>query len=114
MQDRLLVKVPAEQLQPDREGLLPVNPQGIDIPGMPARFTLIVKMSDRYIWSGSDDFSPILNAAVGAVGVAMTSHGLECLLKVLFDQRARLLAFFIVRIIISCRKRIGAEHDAAA
>src|SRR3954468_18702911 len=50
-----------------------VNPQGTLMPQMPARLQEIVKMSERYICSGSSDFSPTLNAAVGVVGVTMAS-----------------------------------------
>src|SRR4030042_6724400 len=53
--------------------LFELNPHGIEMPGTPAKFTEIVKISDRYIWSGSAVFSPILNAAVGEVGVTITS-----------------------------------------
>ncbi len=50
-----------------------VKPHGMDIAGTPAKFIEIVKISDRYIWSGSVAFSPILNAALGDVGVTITS-----------------------------------------
>src|SRR4051812_8799055 len=53
------------------------KPHGSDRPGSPARLTEIVKISDRYICSGSSVFSPILNAVVGAVGVMMTSQFLN-------------------------------------
>ena len=43
------------------------------MPGSPARFTGIVKMSDRYIVSGSSVRSPSANAGVGATGMATTS-----------------------------------------
>jgi hypothetical protein len=36
------------------------------MPGRPARFTVTVKMSFRYIASGSSDFSPSANGADGA------------------------------------------------
>src|SRR5277367_2357376 len=49
-------------------------PHGIAMPGKPARFTEIVKMSDRYIVSGSFIFSPSLKAVVGATGVTIKSH----------------------------------------
>ncbi|CAB4556109.1 unannotated protein [freshwater metagenome] len=63
------------------------NPQGRLMPPMPAIFTGIVAMSFRYIASGSLDFSPILNAVVGAVGETKTSHfsnaaSKSCLIKV--------------------------------
>ena len=54
-----------------------VYPQGTEMPGMPARFVEIVKMSERYIWSGSSIFSPILKAGVGVVGVRITSQLLK-------------------------------------
>jgi hypothetical protein len=41
---------------------------------MPARFAEIVKTSARYICSGSSIFSPSRKAAVGEVGVTITSH----------------------------------------
>src|SRR5262252_9923352 len=50
-----------------------VKPHGRLIPQIPARLQEIVKMSERYICNGSSDFSPILNAAVGVVGVTMAS-----------------------------------------
>ena len=41
---------------------------------MPARLAEMVKMSERYMVSGSSTFSPILKAGVGAVGQAITSQ----------------------------------------
>src|SRR5690606_19059832 len=49
------------------------RPDGMEMPGVPARLAGIVVRSLRYICSGSSIFSPILNAVVGADGVAMTS-----------------------------------------
>jgi hypothetical protein len=51
-----------------------VNPHGTLTPGMPARFAATVYTSERYIASGSPAYSPALNAAVGVVGPATTSH----------------------------------------
>ena len=51
-----------------------VKPQGTEIPGIPARFVEIVKISERYICIGSPVFSPIRKAGVGVVGVRITSH----------------------------------------
>jgi hypothetical protein len=45
----------------------------MEIAGIPARFTGIVWISDKYIWRGSSVFSPIRKAGVGAVGDTMTS-----------------------------------------
>jgi hypothetical protein len=39
-------------------------PAGTEMPQRPARFTGMVKMSDKYIWSGSASFSPNRNAAM--------------------------------------------------
>ena len=49
------------------------SPDGIEMPGTPARFAGIVVTSFRYICIGSSIFSPSRNAVVGAEGVAMTS-----------------------------------------
>ena len=46
-----------------------VRPQGSDNAGNPARLTLMVKMSLKYMVSGSSVRSPNLNAGVGEVGV---------------------------------------------
>ena len=51
-----------------------VKPQGMESPGMPARLAGTVKMSARYMASGSAVFSPKRNAVEGVVGVATTSH----------------------------------------
>ena len=51
----------------------PSRPHGTLIAGTPARFAGIVKMSDRYMASGSSVFSPIRNAVVGDVGETSTS-----------------------------------------
>ena len=56
---------------------LEVKPQGTEIPGIPARFAEIVKMSERYICMGSSVFSPILKAGVGVVGVRMQSQSVK-------------------------------------
>ena len=41
----------------------------------------MVKMSMSHIWSGSSDFSPILNAGAGEVGVRMASTFLKACRK---------------------------------
>ena len=53
-----------------------VKPQGTLIAGEPARLALTVKMSPRYMCSGSETRSPSGNAGVGVVGIATTSTGL--------------------------------------
>src|SRR5271167_1575230 len=50
------------------KGSLSTNPDGKEIAGQPEIFAGTVKISARYIESGSD-FSPNLNAGVGVVGV---------------------------------------------
>jgi hypothetical protein len=41
----------------------------------------MVRMSERYIWSGSSIFSPNLKGGVGEVGVTMTSQRLNASVK---------------------------------
>ena len=48
-------------------------PAGIEIPGKPAKFTGTVKISFKYIETGSFVFSPILNAELGVDGVNIAS-----------------------------------------
>src|SRR5258706_5509334 len=50
------------------------RPAGTVSPGVPARLAPIVKMSLRYIASGSASFSPRRNASVGAAGISMKSQ----------------------------------------
>src|SRR5262245_14621731 len=49
------------------------SPAGTLMPGRPAIFTVTVKMSLRYISSGSPDFSPSAKAGPGVVGVRIAS-----------------------------------------
>ena len=49
-------------------------PAGIEIAGMPAKFTGTVNISFRYIDTGSSFFSPILNAELGVDGVNIASR----------------------------------------
>ena len=46
-----------------------IRPIGIEIAGTPARFAVTVKMSDKYMATGSLTFSPALKAGLGVVGV---------------------------------------------
>src|SRR5262245_16238030 len=50
------------------------TPQGTTSPGSPARFTEMVRMSERYMVSGSSMRSPRRNAVVGATGVTSASQ----------------------------------------
>ena len=86
------------------------NPQGTDNAGMPARFDDIVNMSDKYICSGSCDFSPILNARRRRRGRRYHVHFLESILKIPRDKRADLLRFAVISVVITRRKRVGAKH----
>ena len=58
-------------------------------------------MSLRYIASGSADFSPILNAAVGAVGPMITSHCPNAVSKSCLMSRRTL----------SARPGLGTDHE---
>src|SRR5262245_25488670 len=49
------------------------SPAGTDMPGRPAMFTVTVKMSLRYICTGSPETSPMPKAGPGVVGVNSTS-----------------------------------------
>ena len=64
-----------------------VKPQGMLRPGMPARLHYTVYTSERYIASGSSDFSPALNAAVGVVGPITTSQLAKASSKSFFTSR---------------------------
>ena len=68
-----LVVVARDQLNSDRESQSELNPAGRLIAGEPVRFAVMVKMSDRYIWSGSSLFWPNRNAGVGLVGINTAS-----------------------------------------
>ena len=80
---------------------------------MPARFAGTVKMSARYICSGSAVFSPRRKAGVGVVGVATTSQAAKRLLEVAADQRADLLRAQVVRVVVAGGEHERAEDDAA-
>ena len=57
------------------------SPQGIDSPGEPAKLAGIVKISCKYISTGSFVFSPDLNDVPGVVGDKITSTFLNASLK---------------------------------
>ena len=98
-EQRRLVERLAEQLRADRQALA-VSPHGTLMPGSPARLHDSVKMSPRYMSSGVA-FAPNANAAVGVVGVRMTSTVLERLVEVALDQRAHLLRLLVVRVVVA-------------
>jgi hypothetical protein len=66
------IEVLSEKLQPNWEAF-PVFPHGIEMPGIPARLAVMVKISERYMAKGSLLFSPNRKGGVGDVGDAMTS-----------------------------------------
>ena len=79
-------------------------------------FTVTVKMSLRYIFTGSAAMSSsaMPKAADGVAGVRMTSTpACEHLLEVALDQRAHLLRLQVIGVVIAGRQHIGADHDAA-
>ena len=82
------------------------------MPGRPARLQVIVKMSDRYIDSGSSIFSPIRNATVGLVGVRIRSTCSKAVLKILQDQRSHFQRLQVIRIVVAGAQSIGAQQDA--
>ena len=110
-QDRLFAQVRPDQLQADRQAGLS-KPHGTLMPHMPARFSVIVKTSLRYISSGLSVFSPMRKAVVGATGQAITSTCRKGPLEILLDQRAHLLRLEIVGVVVAGAQGIGAEHDA--
>src|SRR4030095_4647207 len=71
-----------------------VRPTGTVSPGMPARLAPIVKMSLRYIASGSSVFSPILKGSVGEAGNSMKSARAKASWN---SRRIRVRAFCAVR-----------------
>ena len=52
-------------------------PPGTEMPGIPAMFAGMVRMSLRYICTGSAIFSPILKATDGDVGITSASNRLK-------------------------------------
>ena len=66
----------------------------MDMAGTPARLADMVKMSERYMVSGSEILSPILKATVGDVGVMMTSKFSNTLSKSCFIS---VLTFFALK-----------------
>ena len=92
-------------------GRRPPAPEGTAVAGTPARFAGVVKMSERYMASGSSTFSPSRKAADGAVGVtsrsALGEGGVELLPHPL--QHAARPA--VVGLVVAGREGEGAEHD---
>ena len=72
-EQRRLIERTGDEVQPEREPSAD-SPAGNDSAGSPARLAGTVKTSLMYICTGSSIFSPIANAANGAVGVNRTSQ----------------------------------------
>ena len=91
------------------------RPAGTAMPGRPAMFTVTVKMSFRYISTGSAaPFSPIAKAADGVAGVRIASTPLGVdLLEVALDEGADFLGAHVVGVVVAGREHVGADHDAA-
>ena len=70
------------------------NPPGIEIAGKPARFTGTVKISFRYMDTGSSVFSPILKAELGVEGVNIASTLLYASSKSFFIN-CQIVHFFL-------------------
>src|SRR5262249_31578615 len=85
-----------------------LSPTGTVSPGMPARLAPMVKMSLRYMASGSSTFSPSLNASVGAAGSNITSQRANASS---YSLRMRVRAE-VVGVVVAGRQRVGAEQDA--
>ena len=80
-------------------------------PGSPARFTLTVKMSARYICSGSSVFSPSLNGGMGWLAHDDHIRRFEGTLVVATEQRMHLLRLEVERVVVSRAQHARAEHD---
>ena len=102
---------------PDQLQARPAAPRtgrrGSRCPAGPARLSGTVSTSQGTSPSGSSIRSPIVNATVGEVGVAITSTLGERRVEVLPDQRPHLLGLAVVGVVVAGRERVGAEHDPA-
>ena len=88
------------------------NPEGTAIAGSPARFAGTVKMSDRYMASGSSTFSPSAKAAVGLVGITSRSTRCEGGRELPPQAAPNAARPPVVGVVVTRREREGAEHDA--
>ncbi len=111
-QQRRLVERTARGAAGRRAGRA-ARPQGSDSAGRPARFAGTVKMSARYICSGSPVFSPRRKAGVGVVGVAITSQPAKAASKSRRMSVRTFCAREVVGVVVARREREGAEDDAA-
>ena len=106
-------EVVALDLQADRQAVARRSRRESTSPARRSGSPAIVKMSFRYICTGSSVFAPILNAADGAVGPMITSHCAYARAKVVGDQPPHLLRLQVVRVVVAVRQHVGADEDAA-
>ena len=81
--------------------------------GMPARLPVMVKISERYIATGSSTFSPILNAGNGETGATIASTCSNASRVIARDQRPDLLRLQIIRVVIARAQHVRSQHDPA-
>ncbi len=120
---RLLVAVGDVRAAALREKCLPVScsptgspasskPQGIESAGRPASGALTVKMSPRYICTGSSLLAPSSKAVLGVVGPRITSQRSNAALEVARDEPPHLLRLEVIGVVIAVRQHVGADQDA--
>ncbi len=112
VEDPRLVEVVALELQADRQAVGRRSRTGIDIAGGPVRLAAMVKMSFRYICTGSSVFAPSLNAARGRGRPRDDVAALEARAKSSRDQPAHLLRLQVVGVVVAVREHVGADQDA--
>src|SRR5437870_2352085 len=76
------------------------KPHGTTAAGRPASEAGTVKMSPRYIFTGSSILAPISNAVV------------ECGRKVARDQAADFLRLQVIGVVVAVREHVSADQDA--
>src|SRR6516164_9691060 len=91
------------------------RPAGTEMPGKPAIFTVTVNTSLRYISIGSArPLSPMAKAAEGVVGVRIASTTAAKQVSKSRLINVRTFCAQIIRIVITGREHVGADHDAPA
>ena len=89
------------------------SPAGTERPGRPARLTVTVNTSLRYIATGSSILSPARNGPEGAVGVSSASTRSNAWLKSSTMRRRTFCALQVVGVVVAGREHVGADQDAA-
>ena len=92
---------------------LKAKPQGTLTPQMPVRFAGMVKMSARYICSGSESRAPILKAGIGEVGERTASTCWKTRVKSRRISSPDFLRAQIVGVVIAGAEHVGAKNDPA-